>query len=162
MENLIRLLLLQRFLLNFHLKQVCKKMERCVCLLIIKKWAQQKPPGLFKKELELPLQGWTGSKKGNEKIADYPDSYFILRSNLTNAKLETLEGIARRCSYKSGTIDKVIIIKVVKDVMKYDKQLITAKAGTTIQIVMQNPDFMQHNFVLIKPENDGKSGCSSR
>ena len=36
--------------------------------------------------------------------------------------------------------------------MKYDKQLITAKAGTTIKIVLENRDFMQHNLVLILPK----------
>ena len=52
---------------------------------------------------------------------------------------------------KTGAIDQTITIKVIKDVMKYDKQLITVKAGTTVQIIIQNPDFMQHNLVLIKP-----------
>ena len=37
------------------------------------------------------------------------------------------------------------------------KQLITAKAGTTIQIVLQNPDFMQHNLVFSN-QKLGKSG----
>ena len=56
---------------------------------------------------------------------------------------------------------KVIVLKVVKDVMKYDKQLITAKAGTTIQVVLQNPDFMQHNLVLIKPKTLEKVGAAA-
>jgi putative membrane-bound dehydrogenase-like protein len=52
---------------------------------------------------------------------------------------------------KSRTIDKRITIKVIKDQMKFDQQLITAKAGTTLQIILENPDFMQHNLVLVKP-----------
>jgi azurin len=55
----------------------------------------------------------------------------------------------------------VIIIKVLKDVMKYDKPLITAKAGTVLQIVLQNPDFMQHNLVLIKPKTLDRVGAAA-
>lgn len=119
-----------------------------------------KASGLFKKEIEFPLRVGNETGKGNEKIADYPDSAFILRSNLTNAKLETLDGLAPPAA-KPGAVDKVIILKVVKDIMKYDKQLITAKAGTTIQIVLQNPDFMQHNLVLVKPKTMEKVGAAA-
>jgi azurin len=119
-----------------------------------------KTAGLFKKDPELPLRVGTDPRIGNDKIADYPDSNFILRSNLTNVKLETLEGIARPVS-KVGNIDKVIVIKVIKDVMKYDKQLITAKAGSTVQIIIQNPDFMQHNFLLIKQGTLEKVGAAA-
>jgi azurin len=45
--------------------------------------------------------------------------------------------------------------------MKYDKELITAKAGTTIQIVLNNPDFMQHNLLLIKPGTTDKVGAAA-
>jgi len=58
-------------------------------------------------------------------------------------------------------VDKTIVLKVVKDVMKYDKILLTAKAGTTIQIVLENPDFMQHNLVLVKPKTMEKVGAAA-
>jgi azurin len=120
-----------------------------------------KTPGLFKKDLEIPIRVGTDPRTGQDKIADYPDSTFFLRgTNLTNAKLETLESIAPP-AVAVGKIDKTIILKVLKDVMKYDKQLLTAKAGTTIQIVVQNPDFMQHNFVLIKPRTTEKVGAAA-
>ena len=59
---------------------------------------------------------------------------------------------------KSGKVDQVIALKVVQNVMKFDKELLQVKAGTTVQIVFQNPDFMQHNFVLIKPKTLDKVG----
>jgi azurin len=118
-----------------------------------------KSAGLFKKEMIVPLRVGAELRKGEEKIGDYPDSNFILRSNLANAKLETLEGIA--VAGKVGKVDKVIVLRVLKNVMKYDKQLITAKAGTTIQIVLQNPDHMQHNLVLIKPRTLEKVGAAA-
>ena len=120
-----------------------------------------KAAGLFKNTMDVPLRVGADNKTGDEKIANYPDSNFIMRgANLTNAKLETLEGIAPAVAV-TGKIDKVIVLKVVKDVMKYDKQLITAKAGTIIQIVLQNPDFMQHNFVLVKPKMMEKVGAAA-
>ena len=120
-----------------------------------------KAAGVFKNDLEVPLRVGADPRSGTDKIADYPDSTFVLRgTNFTNAKLETLEGIAPP-AVATGKIDKTIILKVLKDVMKYDKQLITAKAGTTIQIVLQNPDFMQHNFVLIKPNTLEKVGAAA-
>ncbi len=118
-----------------------------------------KTAGLFTKEMEAPVRVGAETGTGNDKIADYPDSAFILRSNLS-AKLETLEGIAPP-DRKVAKVDKVITVKVVKDIMKFDKQLITAKAGTTVQIVLQNPDFMQHNFVLIKPGTLEKVGAAA-
>jgi putative membrane-bound dehydrogenase-like protein len=120
-----------------------------------------KAPGLFKNTMDVPLRVGADTKTGGEKIADYPDSTFFMRgANLTNAKLETLEGIAPAV-VATNKVDKVIVLKVVKDVMKYDKQLLTAKAGTTIQIVLQNPDFMQHNFVLVKPKMMEKVGAAA-
>jgi azurin len=120
-----------------------------------------KASGVFKKDLEIPLRVGADPRTGTDKIADYPDSTFFLRGiNLTNAKLETLEGITPAVAV-TGKVDKVIVLKVLKDVMKYDKQLITAKAGTTIQIVLQNPDFMQHNLVLIKPKTLEKVGAAA-
>lgn len=54
-----------------------------------------------------------------------------------------------------------IVLRVVKDVMKFDKEMLTAKAGTTIKLVLQNPDFMQHNFVLIQPDATEKVGAAA-
>jgi uncharacterized protein len=120
-----------------------------------------KAAGLFENTFDVPLRVGADNQTGNNKIADYPDSMFVMRgANLTNPKLETLEGLAPAVA-ATGKVDKVIVLKVVKDVMKYDKQLITAKAGTTIQIVLQNPDFMQHNFVLVKPNMLDKVGAAA-
>jgi len=124
-----------------------------------KEVAKTKAPGLFKKEFEVPLRVGNENKRGEEKISDYPDSNFIMRATLTNGKLETLEGVAPAVNL--GTPDKVIALGVIKDIMKYDKQLLTAKAGTVLRIVMKNPDHMQHNFVLIKPNTMDKVGAAA-
>jgi azurin len=58
-------------------------------------------------------------------------------------------------------IDQQIVIKVVKDAMKFDKGTLSAKAGTVIRLVVENPDFMQHNFVLIKPNTLQNVGAAA-
>ena len=119
-----------------------------------------KTPGLFKKSLDVPLRIGLETKTGTDKVANYPDSFLLARSNtLTNAKLEILESLTPKTV--TGPVAKVIVLKVLKDVMKYDKELITAKAGTTIQIVLQNPDHMQHNFLLLKPKTSAKVGAAA-
>ncbi len=120
-----------------------------------------KAPGLFKKELEIPLRVGQDFYKGNDRIAEYPDSVFFLRAGLNNAKLETLGDGKVAVADRHGKVDQVITLNAVKDVMKYDKELITAKAGTTIQIVLNNTDFMQHNLVVIKPNTLEKVGAAS-
>jgi putative membrane-bound dehydrogenase-like protein len=46
--------------------------------------------------------------------------------------------------------DKVITIRTVQNQMKYDQKKITAKAGSMLEIVFQNDDFMQHNLVVLQ------------
>jgi hypothetical protein len=50
--------------------------------------------------------------------------------------------------------------RIITD-MAGDKQLITVKVGTTVQIILQNPDFMQHNLVLVKSKTMEKVGAAA-
>jgi putative membrane-bound dehydrogenase-like protein len=118
-----------------------------------------KTAGLFTKEMDVPLRVGIDNRKGDERITEYPDSLFFMRAILTNAKLEMLAGPTPATAAKTAVaIDKTIVLNVLKDVMKYDKQLISAKAGTTVRLVLNNPDFMQHNLVLLKPRTLEKVG----
>ena len=56
------------------------------------------------------------------------------------------------------TPDQVINISVVKDQMKYSKTSFTVKAGSVVRIVLTNPDFMQHNLLVLKPGSMNKVG----
>lgn len=51
----------------------------------------------------------------------------------------------------STTSSQVVVIKAVKDLMQYDKRTITVKAGQQVTLIMENPDAMPHNLVIIKP-----------
>jgi len=127
-----------------------------------KEMGSAKTPGVFTKELEVPLRVGMENRKNDDRLTSYPDSAFFLRASLTKATLETLEANSAAVkTSKTSPIDKTISLKVVKDVMKYNKELLTAKAGTTVRIVLENPDFMQHNLVLIKPKTTDRVGAAA-
>ena len=42
----------------------------------------------------------------------------------------------------------VIQLKVIKNQMKYDLREFTVEAGKPVEIVFENPDFMQHNLII--------------
>jgi len=122
-----------------------------------KETATIKARGLFNEPLKSGLRVGLDDKKGEEKIGEYPDT-FRMRSNLNNARVEMLDPVTK---LKTAKVDQVITIKVVKNVMKFDKELFQVKAGSTIQIIFLNPDFMQHNFVLAKPNTLEKVGAAA-
>ena len=144
---------------KFSFKAGIQKDGTIKMLIDNKEIASSKTTGVFKKDLDVPIRVGMDTRKGDEKVADYPDTLFALRANLTNAKLETLEAIAP--AEEVVKADKIIVLGVIKDVMKYDKTLLTAKAGTTLQIILKNIDHMQHNFVLIKPGTSEKVGLEA-
>ena len=104
---------------------------------------------MFKKNLDLGLRIGFERSLGADKVANYPDNYFSRATTFENGKLEILN--KSNVSEADVKVDQVIVLNTLKDVMKYDKEVITARAGSTIQIVLNNPDFMQHNLLLIKP-----------
>jgi azurin len=55
----------------------------------------------------------------------------------------------------------VINIKVIPDMMQFDKKLINVKAGQKVTIDFENPDGMQHNFLIIKPKSLEKVGAAA-
>ena len=45
--------------------------------------------------------------------------------------------------------------------MKFDKTSFTVKAGQTVELVLDNPDFMQHNWVLVQAGSVEKVGAAA-
>ncbi len=141
-----------------------------------KQAATAKAPALFKRPLN---QGVRVSQDFNNenKIGDYEGAYF-LTGNMQNASLElgrpAKGSSSETASAGKSTISKssaevaekgikpmTINLKVVQNVMQYDKKLLTVKAGQKIILNFENPDFMQHNFVLIKPGSTQKVGAAA-
>jgi azurin len=119
-------------------------------------------PGLFTTPVKAGLRVGMEDLLGSDKVAEYPDT-FRIRAALTGARLEVFTPGSPKSVAATGKQNaaKVIVVNVVKDVMKFDKTLITAKAGTVLQIVFKNPDHMQHNLVLIKPKTTEKVGAAA-
>lgn len=46
----------------------------------------------------------------------------------------------------------VIHIKALENAMKFDLKTFTVEAGKAVEIVFHNPDFMQHNLIITKPD----------
>lgn len=118
--------------------------------------------GLFKQPLKTGIRTAIEDKTGNDKVANYPDT-FRLRANVSGVKLDLFTPGSKQsaAAVNKPAAAKVIVLKVLKDVMKYDQSLITAKAGTVVQIVFENPDHMQHNLVIIKPNTLEKVGAAA-
>jgi putative membrane-bound dehydrogenase-like protein len=55
---------------------------------------------------------------------------------------------------------KTVKIKTIKDAMKYDLAEFTVKPGETIELILENPDGMQHNLVIVKPGAQEKVGLA--
>src|SRR3546814_16112418 len=45
--------------------------------------------------------------------------------------------------------------------MKYDKEHLRLKAGSTVKIVFSNPDHMQHNLLILAPGSLQKVGAAA-
>ena len=144
---------------KFSFKAGLDKKGKMQLFIDNKEVAPAKEAGLFSRDITVPLRVGMEVEKGNKKIGAYPDTAFNVRANL-KVKLETLE-VTLTTPKTVAKIDKVITLTVLKNVMKYDKELITAKAGTTIKIVLKNPDFMQHNLVIIKRGTLEKVGAAA-
>jgi azurin len=54
-----------------------------------------------------------------------------------------------------------IELKVIEQKMQFDKKTFTVKVGQKVILKFSNPDFMQHNWVLIKPGSAEKVGEAS-
>jgi azurin len=54
-----------------------------------------------------------------------------------------------------------INLRVVENVMQYDKKLLTVKAGQKVVINLMNPDNMQHNLVIVQKGMMQKVGAAA-
>ena len=60
-----------------------------------------------------------------------------------------------------GKPDQVIVLRTVQNEMKFEKTKITVKAGTIVEIVLTNIDFMQHNLLVLKPGSMERVGAAA-
>lgn len=55
---------------------------------------------------------------------------------------------------------RTISLKTIPGAMKYDVKDLKAKPGEALEVVMENPDSMQHNFLLVAPGKLAEAGVA--
>ena len=130
--------------------------------------AKTKAPSLFTRPLSEGVR--VASDYNNEnRIGDY-EGAFPLAGNMQNASLTLKSPVKASPSMNKPTSIKTvqspvktapvttITIRVVQNMMKFDKTLISVKAGQKVIINFENPDFMQHNLLILMPGTLQKVG----
>lgn len=56
---------------------------------------------------------------------------------------------------------EVVRMKTVREEMRFDKKTFTVTAGKSVEIVLENPDAMQHNLVIGKPKSMDVIGAAA-
>lgn len=136
-------------------------------------------PSLFSQALENE-EIRVGRDSEENKVGDYPDNFRFMGDLSRDGKLElkkpsasetkeTAGQIAGKTTVPAATKERnvravaekpaksanagtvSINIKAVEHEMKFDKVSFKVKAGQKVSLTFENPDFMQHNFVLAKP-----------
>lgn len=124
--------------------------------------AKAKAPAFFTAPLEAPVR-WGEDVLEDNKIAAYTGN-FNFSGRLQQLVLESdlPEVTSVKAASTAPAIPPLVIdMKVVKDIMQYDKKRITVKAGQKVTIRLENPDGMQHNLLIIKPGTLPKVGAAA-
>lgn len=131
--------------------------------------AEAKAPSLFNQPLSSVIRT-SYDLENEDKIGSYEGAN-RLNAELRNASLElrkpqseTQMLAANNTSEQEGASasdTKTIYLKIVPDMMKYDKNQITVKPGQKVVIELDNQDGMQHNLLVIQPGTLEKVGAAA-
>ncbi len=117
------------------------------------------PPGaadVFRKN-ENPLPQITNCKT---EIKNNPNLYAYMAERATIDPADS-----RRTDYKEeGVIQEkaiIILMEIVPELMKFDKDVFTVTAGKKIVLELDNLDGMQHNLLIVKPGTLEKVGAAA-
>jgi putative membrane-bound dehydrogenase-like protein len=66
-----------------------------------------------------------------------------------------------KANISKAKVDQTVKITVVQNAMKYDTKTFTVKAGSMVEVDFYNPDFMQHNFVILQKGSLEKAGAAA-
>jgi azurin len=116
--------------------------------------------GLFAKPIREAIR--VGFDKDNYSPAG---NYEVIRlgGGLSNTRLRISVPKVMNKAQKSstGNIDQRILVKTIPHQLKYDKTLIVVKAGSMVELVLQNADEMPHNLIIIKPGSLQRVGAEA-
>jgi len=137
--------------------------------------ATGKAPALFAQPLAQNIR-ISADLNDNNKIGQYPAAFRFTGDVLkTSIELKTpiitaqqyktakkakkeLSKVSRVASLSAPAI--TISIKVVKDLMQFNKKAFTVKSRQKVIIEFENPDGMQHNMLIMKPGAFNKVGAA--
>lgn len=106
-------------------------------------------------------EGWDYKRKGI-KVTPSNKTFLAGLNKTGNEKLTKLMVAWNAMpEVKTAPDVKVVKIKAVKDLMKFDITEFTVKSGQTVEIIFENPDGMQHNVVIVKPKMNEKVGLAA-
>ena len=107
-------------------------------------------------------EGWNyKNKQVKLKQADLAFMKSINTNNSNERLTKLMEAWGVVTVEKAMADVKVIRIKTIREAMKYDVREFVVKPGQTVEIIIENPDAMQHNMVIAKPgslEKVGRAG----
>ena len=122
------------------------------------KQAESIDENMFESMVKAISDGWNYKEK-NIKLSSNNKSYL---NSISKKKDERLEKILTAWNIieapKPSSDIKTIIIRTIKEAMKYDTKSFTVKPGQIVEIIFENTDAMQHNLVITKPNMLSKVG----
>jgi putative membrane-bound dehydrogenase-like protein len=131
-----------------------------------------KAPALFSKELS-PANIRVGYEIEESKVGNHADRFRfkgdlsrdgVLALKKPSGKVSEATGkpLVGDKSLPAGSAGKVTVnIKVVEHEMKFDQKTFKVGAGQQVTLHFDNPDFMQHNFVLATQGSLEKVGAAA-
>jgi putative membrane-bound dehydrogenase-like protein len=109
-------------------------------------------------------EGWNVRKKAQVNDTD-KDFLASLTASVSPDNRERLGRLYEVWGLtKSEPVDpnvEVIRLKTVREEMRYDKKEFTVTAGKQVELVLENPDAMQHNLVIGKPKTMDQIGAAA-
>ncbi|MDC6406128.1 MULTISPECIES: PVC-type heme-binding CxxCH protein [Maribacter] len=71
------------------------------------------------------------------------------------------DGVSSDMTDEDFSNAKKIVIKTITNEMKYDVTKFEVKAGEQVELILENPDFMQHNLIITKPGKKEAVGAAA-
>jgi putative membrane-bound dehydrogenase-like protein len=143
---------------KFNVKSKHLSDGRLLLLVDNKEVAFAKAKGLFSSSLKQGIRVGFDDQKGADRPGNYPDTTFNFGGYITEAGLELLSPVAAN---DLGKADQTIVLKPIQHAMKFDKTRLTVKAGSIVEIVFDNIDFMQHNVLILQIGSLDKVGAAA-
>lgn len=110
------------------------------------------------------LDGWNVKRQGELSKANqgWLLLYYDQAPSSYSSKIERLiQSAGLTNQIKQDPALQTILLKAIREEMKFDKTEFTVKAGQSVEIVFENPDAMQHNIVIGQPNSLEKIGLAA-